>query len=84
MACEVIRDKNGQSGMIICSRGQRLAQCQIVGCHNSQSALCDYPLGGARAGATCDMKLCNLHRVQQPGRDRDYCPAHAKLAREIA
>jgi hypothetical protein len=40
--------------------------------------LCDYPLRGKRAGATCDRKLCERCAVHA-GPDLDYCPPHARL-----
>ncbi|HUY26179.1 MAG TPA: hypothetical protein VMV27_02060 [Candidatus Binataceae bacterium] len=80
MGYEVIRREDGGVVMIACRRGGRAARCQVPGCVNNHTALCDYPLGGIRADATCDMRLCGSHRVPQPDRDRDYCPTHAKGA----
>jgi hypothetical protein len=80
MSCEIIRGEDGAVEMIVCSRGRRASRCQVPGCARPHTALCDWPLSGAKAGATCDLRLCDSHRRPQPGRDRDFCPAHAKMA----
>ncbi len=79
MPCDVKRDEKGIT-MIACSRGGRRALCNACG-KRPHAVLCDYPLRGARAGQTCDAKVCGGCAVHV-GPDRDYCPAHAKVARE--
>lgn len=88
--CEPIDLGDGVRGFI-CSRGRRAKPCGVVGCTNPSVALCDYPLSGHRAGATCDRPLCQKHRCTQipragvkaarPGDPIDYCPTHDELAR---
>lgn len=64
---------------IACSRGAR-DRCSTPGCGKDAVALCDWPLTGAKVGKTCDKKLCEGCRVRV-GSDKDYCRAHAELAK---
>jgi hypothetical protein len=53
----------------------RIECCSESGCRRVSTALCDYPMDG---GKTCDARLCETHRVRQPGHNRDFCPKHAE------
>ena len=65
--------------VIVCSR--RPAQpCSVPGCQRRYEKLCDYPVTRNGQAATCDANLCAKCAVPQKGPDRDFCPAHAKLA----
>lgn len=75
MGCKTHRDENGVVA-IVCSR-ERRTWCQECG-RNRTEVLCDFPLAGSKKGKTCDRKLCRSCAVKQPGRDRDFCPAHAR------
>jgi hypothetical protein len=57
--------------------GEGVQQCSR--CAHIAVALCDFPLGG---GTTCDLPLCDGHRIAQGGdmQDIDYCPQHALMA----
>lgn len=78
MGCERITFPGGFG--YACSRGgRRAAPCDTPGCGKAHVALCDWPLGGAKKGRTCDRKMCSDCRVSQ-GENRDYCRAHAALA----
>jgi len=73
-----IRDADGKSvgWAITCGRGQRkTAPCAFCGAPHTK--LCDEPLRGAKAGKTCDAKMCA--RCATPaGDNRDLCPPHAR------
>lgn len=74
--CLVLEDK----GAITFFCGHRL-----LGCYRSDQfavALCDWPMGD---GKTCDIPLCERHRVSQGGelQDIDFCPEHALVARGL-
>jgi hypothetical protein len=43
--------------------------------------LCDFPLRGKKAGATCSKATCG-RCVTAIGPNRDLCPPHARYARE--
>ena len=43
----------------------------VVGFSGEHSKLCDYPLRGARAGKTCDAKLCSAHATAVGERARE-------------
>ncbi len=81
MPCRTILDANGHPIGIACSRGSHAAPCSAPGCGRSHTKLCDFPLKGAKAGKTCDAKLCDRCAVRV-GKDTDYCPAHARVAKE--
>ena len=76
MPCRTIDLGNGASA-IACSRGQRAKLCVAPACGRPSTVLCDFPLVGGRAGATCDRPICRAH-AKHVGPDRDYCPSHAK------
>lgn len=79
MACTFL-----PGGVIVCTRGARRAEpCQEPGCTESSVALCDWPLTGERSGSTCDRRMCARHRTPV-GKNRDYCGAHARAAKEPA
>jgi len=76
MPCKVIAA--GDGGVIIaCSRGQQRQRCA---CGRPADRLCDYPLRGAKAGQTCSRPICS-RCATRVGPNRDYCPAHARMAR---
>jgi hypothetical protein len=80
MPCAPFKLGDGTTG-IICTRGHRPAPCSVPGCTRDHCRLCDYPVTRAGVTGTCDAKLCGQHAVHV-GTDRDYCPAHAKLAQK--
>lgn len=65
--------------IFMCSRGRRREPCSVAGCTSPYVALCDFPLAGPKAGKTCDRRMCEQHRTRMPGKDRDFCPVHARL-----
>jgi hypothetical protein len=71
------------TAVFICGR-RRVAPCMTEGCGRPHTSLCDFPLTGSLKGKTCDRKMCDRCRVRQPGKNRDYCPVHARLAEERA
>jgi hypothetical protein len=76
MPCQTI-DLGGGAFAIACSRGKQRAMCEV--CKSKpHEVLCDYPLRGAKAGATCSKKLCR-GCAKHVGTDRDLCPPHARL-----
>ena len=62
--------------VILCDRKRR-AVCEVCK-QRPHEALCDYPLRGAKAGKTCDRKLCRTCAAHV-GENADLCPTHAKL-----
>lgn len=87
MPCETV-DLGGGAIVIACSRGRKKrAACDVCG-RREHVALCDFKLSGAKAGQTCDRKLCR-ECAAHVGKNRDLCPPHAKLeqaekARQLA
>lgn len=85
MGCETVDLGDGVT-LIACSRGRRTRRsCSVPGCTNAATKQCDFPLGGAKKGKTCDRHLCSTCAVVMSRRGRettDYCPPHAKQARE--
>lgn len=81
MKCETFALAGGAVA-IVCS--DRRARPPCVGCGAEGTKLCDYALAGRATGRTCDRRICAKCTVPQPqlGSDRDYCPAHAELARK--
>jgi hypothetical protein len=82
VTCERI-DLGGGAVAIVCHRGKRYPRCSVPGCGRVAPFLCDFPIPRKKSG-TCDAKLCEGHRVQQPTAtptedSRDFCPPHAKL-----
>lgn len=98
MGCDHIRGKgpNGETfEMFICSRGSKAKPCAISGCRRRSTKLCDFPLGGAKKGKTCDRALCEDHAHKLSDISRidaglhqqdsvDYCPTHYELTRGSA
>lgn len=90
MPCKPLDFGGGVTGFS-CQRGGRAAPCSVVGCTRPSVALCDFPLGGRKAGQTCHRALCESHRKTQlprpgvksvlPGDSIDYCPPHDAFAR---
>lgn len=76
MTCTKI-DLGGGDFAIACSRGRQRALCDICK-SRPHEVLCDYPLRGAKAGKTCDRKLCRSC-AKHVGANKDLCPPHAKL-----
>lgn len=75
MGCATDKLTDG-STIFLCGEGvQSCGRCTQVAV-----ALCDFPTGD---GKTCDIPLCNRHRIAQGGEllDIDYCPQHALMAR---
>jgi hypothetical protein len=75
MGCN--RFTNGDTTVIVCSRGTSKRRCQ---CGRVATILCDFPLSGAREGKTCDKPCCHACSVSR-GKDHDYCRAHDEYAR---
>lgn len=57
----------------------RKIKCKVCGA--PAEYLCDEPLTGAKAGKTCDVRICD-RCATQVDRDRHLCPPHAR-AREL-
>lgn len=76
MGCKTI-DLGGGNFAITCTRGRRPNLCQVCKLR-PLDVLCDYPLRGAKAGKTCDRKLCRACATNV-GANKDLCPPHAKL-----
>ncbi|MCA9686550.1 MAG: hypothetical protein KC457_30560 [Myxococcales bacterium] len=76
MACKQIDLGNGATA-IVCTRDRR-EPCPC-GSGLPVSRLCDFELGGRKAGSTCSDKLCDRCASSPPGTDLDYCQAHARL-----
>jgi hypothetical protein len=66
--------------VFLCGR-RRVAPCMTEGCGRPHTTLCDYPLTGSLKGKTCDRKMCDGCRVKQPAKNRDFCRAHAEIAK---
>lgn len=81
MVCRKIDLGNGATA-IVCSRGQR-ERCNC-GSGKPVSRLCDFELGGRKAGKTCSAKLCDSCSSSVVGSDGDYCSAHARLLEQRA
>lgn len=68
--------------VIICTREQRAKPCKS--CGRPSTKLCDYPLQGRKAGATCSVPMCDrcATTVGSAGGDTvDYCRVHAEMKR---
>jgi hypothetical protein len=76
MGCEVIKLPDGTT-IIACSRGRQSRE--RCACGRVATIQCDWPLSGDKAGHTCD-RWCCRSCAAHVGDDRDYCPAHARLA----
>ncbi len=81
MTCTVIPVQGGVA--IVCSRGQgtRARDCAFCGVNARDYKLCDFPLRGKRAGATCSKPMCGKCATSI-GDNRDLCPPHVKMARD--
>lgn len=68
---------------IICTRGPsaRARDCAFCGVATKDYKLCDFPLRGKRAGATCSKPMC-AKCATSIGENRDLCPPHVKMARD--
>lgn len=77
MGCEPFDLGGGMTGFI-CSRGGRRSKCQKPNCDGTTTALCDFPLSGAKAGKTCSRRMCARHQTKV-GPDLDHCPTHAAM-----
>lgn len=78
MPCTTVNLGNGNF-VITCSRGRKpKALCEVCR-ERPHEVLCDFQLSGAKAGKTCDRKMCR-QCAAHVGHDRDMCPPHAKLA----
>lgn len=64
---------------IVCHRREPARPCAFCGAPTR--TLCDFPLRGKRAGATCNKRVCEKCATVI-GKDRDLCPPHARMARE--
>jgi len=62
MGCDTTR-LPGNGIMFICSRGQRRKRCAVC-TKRDATKLCDFPLRGRKAGATCDRALCDACAVE--------------------
>ena len=45
-----------------CGPRGRWVPCSVPGCRKERLYLCDFPLAGKKAGATCSRGLCENHR----------------------
>lgn len=64
----------------VCGSREPRRNCSVPGCSQKSSKQCDYPVAG-KMSKTCDAYLCERCAVPQDGADRDFCRAHAKVAR---
>lgn len=96
MPCEKRERPNGAVSFA-CSRRTHGTRCSVPGCYGYESKRCDYPLGGSKAGQTCDRPLCHSHAHVWPwnapikpllsderrkrGEYGDACPAHYAMLR---
>jgi hypothetical protein len=62
---------------IVCSRRPGRQKCKYCG-YPSQR-LCDYPLSGPKAGATCDVPMCGRCTFRPAGEEKDYCRPHRRM-----
>lgn len=90
------RTDDGNGVMHLCVRGRNGAPAacrapRLEGdnhahgeeCGRMGGKLCDAPAGKDLGGKplTCDMPLCEKHATHVDGKDLDYCPRHAALAK---
>jgi hypothetical protein len=73
--CTPLTSESGEVIGFVC--GRRRAACSVPGCRREYEVLCDWKLKGAKAGKTCDAKLCGKCTTK-PAPDKDLCPAHAR------
>lgn len=78
---------HGEGGIVgtghVCGGGRRKRCKGRVSCNAWSTKLCDYPLTGKKKGKTCDVPICD-GCAESLGPEIDYCPAHARVAREAA
>lgn len=80
MTCRTLEVPGGIA--IVCSRGQsRGRDCAFCGTFSKSYVLCDFPLRGKKAGATCSKPACEKCATSV-GENRDFCPPHARYHRE--
>lgn len=80
MKCDVL-DLGGGATAIVCSRGHRRPK-PCVQCGKPSTKLCDFPLKGKKAGATCSRPICDACARNMGASDKDtidYCPTHAAM-----
>lgn len=78
---------DGKPSIVHINTGRRRAAAPCVAfdeelqdrCGRMSVALCDHPAGKTLGGKvmTCDAPMCEKHQTPV-GRNRDYCPRHAK------
>lgn len=81
MTCTKIPVAGGVA--FVCTRGAstRARDCAFCGTSTRDYKLCDFPLRGKRAGATCSKPMCGKCATSI-GENRDLCPPHVRMARE--
>lgn len=81
MTCTAIKLEGGVA--IVCTREppRRARACSSCGTSTKDYHLCDFPLRGKRAGATCSKPVCTTCTTPI-GENRDLCPPHMRMARE--
>ncbi len=76
MTCYPISGPDGRVTGFVCTRGEHKKRCK--GCRDAfATKLCDFRLGGSKAGKTCDVALCERCAVKRG--EADYCRVHASL-----
>jgi hypothetical protein len=59
--------------------GPKPPPCSVPTCSEPRAHGCSFPLGGARAGQTCDRPLCATHAQVAA-----VCPPHQRLIKQQA
>jgi hypothetical protein len=75
MSCQLL--SSPRVDIVICSRGQS-ERCSSCGNYTRTPRRCDFRLGGAKAGRTCDRLICERCAVRV-GNSEDLCPPHARV-----
>jgi hypothetical protein len=73
----------GKLQVIVCGARSRRKRCRWCGAPHTK--LCDFKLSGKKAGQTCDAPMCDRCATRMgevAGDTVDYCPPHARLAKE--
>jgi hypothetical protein len=60
--------------IFICGRRDDECTCSVPGCSSPAPHRCSFPLGGSKAGTTCDRPLCPGHTPVVA-----LCPPHRRL-----